>query len=196
MERNTWMLDIDDGGLLDFINPFLRWYNFKNRTLFKKEDIYTYDFWKPLGVSEQEIVDEVNLFNESKYFRDLPEFPRATQFLKRLRESSDYLAITSRPSHTEEATRFNLQRRFNSLAPETIFAKPYTPLLGGNGYKSKKDLCLDRRIRFAVEDSSKQANELASVGIVVYLLSQPWNANEVNLHDNVIRVNSLEEISI
>lgn len=196
MQKSKWMLDIDDGGLLEFMSPYLDWYNKRKNTSFRKEDIFVYDMWKPIGITEEEMVQDVNLFYETSNFRVLPRFSGALEFLTRLKEKAEYIAITSRPESTERATDVNLYFRFNSLAPKVIFAKPYTPLLGHNGNKGKAELCLERGIKYAVEDSVKHANALAKVGIRVYLLPQPWNIRENDLHENIVRVNSLKQIPV
>ncbi|MEK6850503.1 MAG: hypothetical protein AABX85_02930 [Nanoarchaeota archaeon] len=194
--RENWMIDIDDGGLLEFMPSFLEYYNRRNGTHFVKQDIFSYDLWKSFGITEEKAVTEIQKFYQSPGFNRLPTFPGAIELLCHLSKyGSSVFAVTARPSHVDVLTKDNLRFNFGEYAPEVIFSRPYTPLLDGNGkLKTKVEICLERNIGFATEDSVKQANTLGEAGIIAFLLPQPWNLNEIKIHSKVIRVNSLRDV--
>lgn len=194
--RKNWMMDIDDGGLLEFMPSFLEYYNIRNGTHFVKQDIFTYDLWKSLEITEEKAIAEIQEFYQSFEFSRLPSFSGAIELLSRLSEyNSSVFAITARPSHVNVYTEANLKFNFGKYAPEVIFSKPYTPLLNNlTGLKTKVEICLERDVGFATEDSVKHANALGEAGIVTFLLPQPWNLSETKIHSKVTRINSLKDV--
>ena len=190
------MMDIDDGGLLSFMNSFVLFYNQRNGTLFMKDGVSVYDLWKVFGITEEKVVEEIKEFYKSPEFERLPASSGALDLLSRISQQGNLAyAITARPAYTRYSTESNLRLNFGKYAPEVIFSKPYSSLLDpGKKFKTKAEICLEKQVGFVTEDSVEHANALGESGITVFLLTQPWNVNCTRIHPNVTRVESLSDV--
>lgn len=195
-----WLLDIDDV-LLEFFSEFVKFYNGKypekHGKTFTKADFHTYDFWRVLGISEQESVNACERFFKTKEFRNLSACHGAVDFVNRIEGKG--VAVTARPDSTYESTRNNLDLRFGINRIRVRFALPYSSLIKtSGGHLTKKNICIEEGLKYAVEDSAFHAMKLAEVCERVYLITQPWNVDvpEINACKNIIRVKSLDEIVV
>jgi uncharacterized HAD superfamily protein len=179
-----------DGVLFNFLKPFILFYNQRHGTNFTIENITSYDFPKVFQLPGEEFRRDMNEFYLSPLFKNLPLIPGAQRGVRKISQNNFLGVVTSRPDLISRETLLSLQEHFPHLFSEVHFTSQY----GGNGHKEKKsEYCLEHGYEMIIEDVAGYANECAERGIAAFLLTRPWNREEI-LHPNVIRVIDWPEI--
>ena len=60
--------------------------------------------------------------------------------------------------------------------------------------KTKSQICIENNIEHMVEDNIDYALDLANNWIKTFLIEKPWNSSREEVHPNMIRVKSWDEI--
>jgi uncharacterized HAD superfamily protein len=179
--KHTAMLDIDDT-LLSFGITFNRYMNKKYSNNVRFDDLTNYDPTRIYGISKLELESDLNEFYLSHEHANMDKIPASEVVLNRLLEIgfiSDIIIVTSRHEDIRELTLDILKKSFPSglLDGKELF------MLGhfGSGDTSqnikicKSDVCINHEVSAAFEDNIDHAKAIAKKGIMVFLLSAPWN---------------------
>lgn len=129
-----------------------------------------------------------HLYRSSGYKEDLPVRFGAINLTRTLKRAGfGNILVTSRPFDKYPDLRMQTKRWLEK--GQLV----YDDLL----YSGKKHLEIITQypdIKFMVEDNRAFANDIARCGYRVYLLSNEYNRGDV--HENIVRINSLEEIIV
>ena len=142
---------------------------------------------RELLLSSQEHEHYKHLYREMGCKRDIPVIKGSKEFLIELSKNAYFIVLlTSRP-----------YKRYKRIFADTM------EWLAKNGllyhaiiFDEEKNLRLYRefgdRVAFFIEDELEKANDIARIGIKVYLINKKYNVGDVI--DGVIRVKNLQEI--
>jgi len=176
-------IDIDDV-LLDFVNPFLTFWNHKYGTSFKKGDIFSFDLEKPLSVSKEEKNKSMEEFYNSSLFVNLPPILGARESLNFLNYNYENDILTSRQPYSCNGR----MGEFTENSLENFFTGNYFKIFYSKNHEiqgeSKADICRREGISFLIEDCLFYALECNRKGIPVFLMNNPWN--QANLEGTLI----------
>jgi len=170
MDRQGIAIDIDDTSL-QFISPFLAWYNTQYGTSWRKEDIYCYDLWVPLGGTREEMNEKLHQFYETDVFRNLQPVHGAKQSIQRLHQSYDITFVNARPFDLTEVTTALIEHHFGAHRIE--FANHHAR--NGHPERAKASICKEVGARAIIDDNGRYARECAQEGILAMVMDQPWN---------------------
>jgi len=181
-------IDIDEV-VVEFIKPFLEFYNGKKNTSYVFHDITNYDFDTILNINREEAVALVMDFYEDKLFDSSGFIEGAREAISKLAENNELLFITARPASISHKTESFFKKYFPNLNFKIFHGLEY------HNKKSlpKKEICLEKGVSLMVEDNRKTAMEISQSGITCFLLERPWNIGGEE-HENLVRVKSWEEI--
>jgi uncharacterized HAD superfamily protein len=180
-------IDIDEV-VAELTKKYIGFYNEKNGTDFKFENMYSHYLEEPLNTTEEKIVELMFKFYETEDFNNLDLVEGAKELISELSKNHEIFFITARPPSVKEKTRFFLEKHF----PDVSLNIFHSGDLHGKK-KTKAEICLDQGIKFLIEDHHDYALDCARKGVKVFLLEKPWNKNYED-HPNIIRVNHLREI--
>lgn len=191
MNNNIWemkqkekvcCLDIDGVLLSDYPNCWIKFVNDKMNT----------DFTNLNELKSKVSYDDYRNLKEVYRLSGIKETFKAdiyaTYVTNRLK-ALDYTIIimTARPA-SKYPTLYT--QTINWLKSNKIV---YDLIYFGEKDKHAKILSEIPQMKFMVEDNSYIANQVASWGYKVFLISNDYNCN-LRLHKNVVRVNSLKEV--
>lgn len=189
--QNRRRIAVDgDDTIFHFREPFLEFYNTIRGTSFSFKDLTHYNMEEILGISGEELREEIFSFYRTKQFKQLPPITDARYVLEILSKSKTFGLVTARPDWTSQDTWNSINRHF----PRCFVDAHFTREFGGNGSSKKKShICMEHQYQVIIEDMVHYANQCAEDGISVLLLKKPWNENEP-VHESVQRVNDWNEI--
>lgn len=84
-----------------------------------------------------------------------------------------------------------IEKHYPNVFEEIIFANHSL----AKEDKPKSELCKEHWIFHMIEDNPDYALDLAKNGILTYLIEKPWNKNRLEIHNNLIKVRTWEEIN-
>jgi len=180
-------IDIDDV-LAEFARGYLEKYKEKYGKEVKFEDIFSFDLWKPLGISKQESIELADSYYDSPEFDNIDLVEGAFEIIKKLNKEHKLFFITSRPLKIKDKTNLFLNKYFSDINFELVFSNDFF----GSQRKSKSEICRELGIGLLIEDNKSYSLDCAKKGIKVFLFDKPWNKNFE--HENVERVYSWNEI--
>lgn len=160
-----------DGVVADTMNLFLdiAKYDFGIRNL-RYEDFTEYMIGDCLNI-DPGILDEIfDMINNGSYAHSLRQMPGAVDVLCRFGSfSSPLLVVTARPDScvVEEWFAENLGTCLDKWK-----------IVATGTFEGKKDVLLERGIKFFVEDRLETCFQIEKAGIVPILYTQPWNRKE------------------
>lgn len=179
-------IDIDDT-VADFITSYLKFYKSKFGKVFGVNDIEDIYLREPFGHSCEEVLDILEEFHKTDYFKEMGLIKGVKEVLDKLFFLHKIIFITSRRPTNEDATKSFLKKYF--------LGKPYEIYFSGDiyqGRKTKDEICDELGINIIIEDNKFFSKNCAEKGIRVFLLDKPWNQN--CKHENIIRVKNWNEI--
>lgn len=186
-EQKKIAVDLD-GVVMEFAETFLEFRNERYNSNYKKEDIFTYDFWNVFGVSREQSIKDVLDFYNSPKFEGIAPIPNSQETMSLLSEKYFIAALTARPDFTRDKTLNWLEKYFPNIFSEFHF----TNFAGNGKMKNKSDFCIQYGYETLIDDYHQHVNECAAKGIQTFLLTQPWNWE--TLHPKVVRVRNWNEI--
>jgi len=86
-------------------------------------------------------------------------------------------------------TRKWINKHYPNIFEEIIFANHFS-----KEEKTKSQICIENNIAHMVEDNIDYALDLANNWIKTFLIEKPWNSSRKEVHPNIIRVKSWDEI--
>lgn len=180
-----------DGVLTDYNAGFLPFYNKRNGTNFRNEDMFSHDYTKVFNVSGEHVHNELDAFYQSPAFDTIPPEEGAEEAIRTLHVRNPLYVITARPDATYKKTIACINGFFLGGFLKIHFTG-YN--YGNGGPKQKKSIvCLTEGYTTIVEDSIENARECAERGIRVLLRTKPWNVNE-EVSSPIQRVENLQEV--
>ncbi|MFH1308233.1 MAG: hypothetical protein ABIH72_05250 [archaeon] len=183
-------VDTDDV-TADFTPAVLDFYNKRNGTSWKVEDMFSYSFWEVWGCAQQEAIDECRDFFLSREFDSVMPVEGSVEAVTILGQGNRLPVITSRPVYIRERTEHFYYKKFPPVFNGIYFSdNSYT---GAKANGSKAELCRELKVDKMIEDSAEYALELANNGIEVLLLDTPWNQGASG--ERIHRFSSWEEIT-
>ncbi len=180
-------IDFDDV-LMDFTPGFLSFFSKRLGKTFLKEDVKVFHFWEIFGLSKEEAVaicEEYYLTEE--HLKNPPLFG-SKEALQKLSNFS-LQVVTARPSFTEVVTTSWAQHHFENAIEKFHFTNAFK----SDQAVSKGTLAKDLGMSYFVDDAPHNALDVASKGILVFLVDTPWNKN-MESHELIKRVTSWDEI--
>lgn len=117
---------------------------------------------------------------------------------KKLKERKEawhhFYAITARGEPLRESTEQRINNHFPEIFDKLFFCNHYWPDFPRY---TKEDICTEHGVSLFVEDNPRYAIDLEKLGIKVFLLNKPWNANfKGQEHPWIIKVNTREDIKL
>lgn len=175
MKRNI-LLDID-GVIANFYKGFAKWLNENYNAelnLDVEPPVYSFEEWGPkmANIDTKKVSDEWML--DSGHL-DVPVFPGAQDFVKKLMILGNVHIVTARVGAWEQKLNINLSNQVKSDTYEW-FKKHRIPTNGPIRFEHNKvDLCKEEGISILIEDKLSTALEAARAGIHAILINRPWN---------------------
>lgn len=145
-----------DGCMLDFANPFIKWYNARNEDKITQSDLKYYDF------------NRDNIFDSIKQFWATPNFGSLSfmdnyifYYFNKIAEKNESIIVTAIPEEYAEIRMENL-KWFNY---GEIYFKP-------NG---KTEFIINElKADIAIEDEPERVKKLSEAGIKVFYPQWPY----------------------
>lgn len=186
-KRLVIAIDCDDVAV-DFIKPFLRFYNAKTGNNFSYNEINTYNLWEIFGCTREESIEIVREYYRTPGFGNLPINEEAVKTLNSLDKIANQFILTSRYAEAVPKTRELFARTFPAMNLPIEFAGDFqeVPI-------SKAEVCRRRKATHIIEDSAHYAIQCAKDGIIAFLIARPWNKDSEK-HKNIIPINSISEV--
>jgi uncharacterized HAD superfamily protein len=182
-----------DGVLVGLIEGLIDYHNKTRGTDFSKEDLKTNAIEDKTGFTFDEAIDFIREFLRSEDGEQLCPIDGATSTLSFLKDTHGHelFLITARSEHVGDATRSWVNKHLPGLFSEIHLLG--LPDKSEEAPKTKGSLAEDMGIRFFIEDSLSNARNIASHGVLVFLLDRPWN-QDTNLPPLITRVKNWYEI--
>ncbi len=162
-----------DGTLVECIGPMADCLKRHGIVVPGYKETYDYDLSKVWKCSAKEAVRRVNLFYASDEFQKMTPIEGVREAFLKLFPPHTAYPITARPQRVENVTRDFFHAYFDGRYEELYHLHHYD----GTGKISKGEIAKKLRLDIFVEDALHQAEEIASHGIPVLLLTHPWNKN-------------------
>ncbi len=182
-------IDID-GTVTEIIAPLVGFLRERGFVVPSYEDTADYDLTKLWGCSKDELVRRVFEFYKSEEFRRLQPISGVREAFALLFPPHEGYFITSRPAFVGPRTMEFFDVHFGGRLKSFYHLGEF----GGNGCAETKGAIAKRlNLDVFVEDALHQAEEIASYGIPVLLMTQPWNRGRT-LREGIVRVDGWKEI--
>ena len=175
----------------------LAYYNHKiNGVPVKKEEMTSHDFnlIKKYHITLEDRMDKENLF-----FHD----PRSLDLIKPVTWAKEKLisfkkqwykiyVVTGRPEALREHTYAWINKHFEDIIDDIFFCSADIP----SQKRLKSDVCKEVGSLMMVDDDARFAADVWNIGIKTYVINKPWNKTFEPNVDNIIKVDTWNEIEI
>lgn len=186
--------DLDET-LFPFMPPLIDFLKRNGITVPPYEETHSFDLWEVWGCTKEESFRRVHLFYDSPEFANLAPFPEGPRILKRLQACTRrQFSATSRSAHVRDITSRQVALNYDGLLDSVYHSQQYTLVHHGNERVTKGTICKDQGADLFVDDALHHAEEIASRGVPVLLLSRPWNRGK-SVPSGVTRVSCLEDVA-
>ena len=150
---------------------------------FKREEHTTYYFKVP-KTSEHEVNVAIAQYLHDHWEESQP-MPGSIWAIKKIAKITQMppVFITARSIDTYTTTNMWLRKHLD--IPYFIHLTTFTP---------KEDIVKDLKVDYFVEDRYKEAISCAPVVEKMFLYNSPWNMNRDLTHDNIIRIDNLNDM--
>lgn len=182
-------VDIDEV-LADMTTFFVRFHNENYNTNVTRKDIHSFDLWKVVGGTQEDMARKFYEFYASKHFFEMTTVFGSQKHLKSLSEKHEIHLITARPDDIKKETESWIKKHFPFKEFEIHFTNHWGK--GSGNERTKGQICEELKIEIMIEDSLAYAKDIAQKGIKVLLMDCPWNQTK-ELPVNIIRIFSWEE---
>ncbi len=147
------------------------------------------------GMPTHEVANMINLYYKSKYFLEASPI-QETEIIANLSGENDQYVITSRPNSIKEETEEFYKKYFNHHIKKIYFSKNHYIQNGAD--KDKFEIMRDIKADIIIEDIPKYLEECKEIlpDVTCLLRDQPWNRYFNENKHNIIRINSLKEITM
>jgi len=169
-------IDVDEV-IAEFMDSFLKFYNHKHKTHFRREDFKSYNLWETLGVSKDQTTLAANEFYDTDYFRNITPVHGSIYGVYSLNKKmgNEVVIITARPPEIENSTISWIKEYFPILSD--IYFVHNSAISGDARASTKGDICSRLGIDILIEDNLTFVNEVRQLSektkVLVY--ECPWN---------------------
>lgn len=178
--------DLDDV-LADYTAQLCRFHNDRYGTDLAPGDVHSPKYWEVWGTTEQEAVDRVAAFVESRYFDRIEPVSGAQDAISDLGADHDLAIITARSRQLADRTRDWLEEHYPGRFDAVHFADKYTEGIRSQEYyartgdhRLKSHYCRTLDVDLLVDDSVENARYCAE-HVPVLLFDRPWVPDEADL---------------
>lgn len=183
-------IDVDEV-LAEYQNGFIEFHNKYYGTNLKRHHFAkSYKLEDAWGGTEDEAIDKVYHFYQTKDFKKMEPVPGAIEAVRKLAQKHDLFVVTSRQNFASPVTLEWLDKHFPDTFSGILFANHFAK---EGAPKDKSEICKEIGAELLIDDSLTYAKDCAKKGIKVKLFDRPWNQTE-NLPKNIQRVFSWQEI--
>ena len=182
-------IDID-AVMADLLSMFLKYRNHKYGTKWRRDEFFTYEWYKVFEEPKDEMYKILYDFFHSEFMARIEPMPGAIVGVRHLHKSHKLDVITSRPRIIEAETRAWLDLYFPHTFEKIYFSNQ--PAFNSFG-RHKGEICSDIDADLFIDDQYGYGVECAGKGILVFLFDNPWNQGVV-LPPNMTRVHDWNEI--
>lgn len=180
-------IDIDEI-LADTLRAIIIYDNNKYRLNHKWEDFHTYRFWEVWGCTKEESVLRVSDFFGSEDAKNILPISGSIEGIETLSKKYYLHSVTGRP----EKYRILTNEFIEKYHKDKFLSISYTAHYYEEKPIKKYEVCKRLNAKIIIEDDLEHAIDCADNGIIAMLLDRPWNRGVE--HENIIRVNSWDEI--
>lgn len=181
-----------DGTVAKYFEFFISYYNERFGTKLEVDDIHTLHLWEIFGMQKGEEMPIIEDFSKTDYFRRISSYDGSREAIEIFSKKHNLGIITARSKSWETETRRWLQENYGNIFHNrnVHFTSQHFPENGGS--QKKSEFCLEHGYDAIVEDYPGHANDCAAAGIRTFLITRPWNWD--NLHPKVTRVKNYGEL--
>jgi len=184
MRRGT---DLDEV-LVNFMQPFLVFYEKISGKKIPFENLRSYNFWEwGIGENRTEVIELVDRFYMTEDFARLPTVEGAEKAVTKFAKEGELWILTSRPKRYRAKTERMIRRYFPGVNGNIIFTGDFD----GGEMETKAETCRELCIEEMYEDNIHYAEACSKYARRVFLFDKPWNQGETGR--NITRVGSWRE---
>ena len=155
-----------DGTCFDFGTPFLAYFNNRNGTKFKIEQITKYEWYECLeGVTEELFYDTLRDFNDNNGWNSVKLYPGVAEGLQRAQLTNLLYGVTVRTGNGPKAAAVHLE------AAGIAMIRIGMPKPG----ETKAHVCDEMAIDVLFDDRPRYCKQVAETGIPVLCINQRYN---------------------
>ncbi|MCL5018254.1 MAG: hypothetical protein M1416_00595 [Candidatus Pacearchaeota archaeon] len=179
--------------IVDFIGNFILYNNENFERKITRADFIKYSFDYVLQKPLEEVIQIVDSFYQSEYFKHIPPIEDAFSALSLLKEKSDIYLITSCPDFLKKDTELLLEENFPRIFSDVFYSYNHYSKRKNCG-KTKTELCRENGILLMIDDTLEYCTQCAKGGIDTFLFGDyPWNKSE-NLNPKINRTKTWKKV--
>lgn len=182
-------VDIDEV-LANYLSNLIEYHNATYGTNFKREQFYSYEFWKIWGGTKEQAVQKVYDFHQTPYFKKIKPIPHSQDAIRALKTKHIFYIITSRQEEVQRETEQWINEHFPDTFSEIHFTNRYSQ---SKQPTSKANVCCSLNIDMLIDDSLEYALECQKLEKNVLLMDSPWNRTP-SLPDAIKRIFSWKDV--
>lgn len=186
VKKRTIAVDFDDV-LMDFFPSMIDFFNAKENTNHKKEDLKSFYLESIWNCTKEEALDKILHFYELEKDLDLKPIHGSIDAIRKIKEKNNLIVITGRPKHTLKYMQDWLGKHYPGIFDDIFFTNFFF-----GGKKTKSEICREVGAEIIIDDSLIFIENASEHGVQALLFNAPWNQGE--LPENVTRVHSWGEI--
>ncbi len=194
MQKKTIAVDVDDV-LADSAVGFVNFSNERWGTTLTVDD-FTEHWGEMWQVNHEEVVKRANIIHGSKIMTNFMNNEKAFPVLKKLSEKYRLIVLTSRPKDVQKETIAWLDRHYNGIFDDFVFAGLYDGVPENAHLGTKAGMAELHKIDYLIDDHPKHCLAVAELGIKSLLFGDyKWN-RDFKSSKNVTKVKDWERIGL
>ncbi len=183
-------VDVDDT-LADTTTMILHYLKIKHNIILDRTKLVYPNYLDVLFKSYSTRI--VRDFENSEFHKEIAPLQNSIEMIRKLAEKHELIIISGRRLDLKEKTIDWLSKFFPKCFKDVHLVNHF-PNEGEERGLPKDELCKKLNCDFSIDDDVNVALKIASYGIKVLLMNQPWNASYEIKESNITRVNNWEEI--
>ncbi len=183
-----------DGVTANLQDAVIKWHNHNYGTKHNIHQLTDFLFRNLWGCDQKEELRKLDEFYNSEHFHNVSPIEGAVESIDLIRllgENYYAMTLTARPENLKQKTQEWLAKYFPNRFEKVIFSTPYGS--GKSMHEDKADICVQERVRYIVEDTTRNAVACHQRGISSIVLNQPWNVRD-ELPKGVMRAREWKEV--
>ena len=181
-------IDLDDI-LLNFNDAFVKFHNEKYGTSHTRKNVTDFHLENVWDISREEMLKRLDAFYTSDHHKNAQPIEGAIEAINKLAKENELHVITASPEDMKKEIIAWLGTHFQGKFKNVHFVNKS---IFGTSMKNKSEVCKELGIEVFVDDALHNAEDIAQLGVPVFLLDTPWNQGEVK--PPIARVHSWDEI--
>lgn len=173
-----------------------KWNNKMNNVYIEKHEFHSYD-WnevEKLNLTREEAIDVYRDFMDEDKHESIKPVKWAKEKLLELKGKWYKLfVVTARPEHQKDITTQWLNKYFEDMFDDIIFACYDLKWIR----KNKSEICKDIWADIMIEDNLHYSIDTSNSGVLTYIIDKPWNKRYCPIeHIDIKKVSGWHEIDI